>query len=94
MHEEEFRALRFEIHETRKVYRVFRTIDKKGMGWINYKKVLSFCKIIETPFVKSIFVVFDKRKTGFICFRDFFMIIYDYCTLSPQQLGECYRYNE
>ena len=86
-HEEEFRALRFEINETRKVYRVFRTIDRKNIGWIDYRKVLSFCKINETPFVKSIFVVFDKRKTSYICFRDFFMIIYDYCTLAPQQLG-------
>jgi hypothetical protein len=87
MHEEEFRALRFEINETRKIYRVFKTIDRKDIGWINYKKVLAYCKINETPFVRSIFVVFDKRKTNFICFRDFFVIIYDYCTLSPLQIG-------
>ena len=32
MHEEEFRALRFEMNETREVYRVFKTIDKRGLG--------------------------------------------------------------
>jgi Ca2+-binding EF-hand superfamily protein len=87
-HEEELRALRFEIDETRKMYQVFVSIDRKALGWISYKKVLAYCKINETPFVRSIFVVFDKRKTEHICFRDFFMIIYDYCTLAPQQLGE------
>ena len=112
MHEEEFRALRFEMNETREVYRVFKTIDKRGLGkcttaqsaykswscflynltfenagWISYQKILKYCKINETPFIKSLFTVFDKRKTGHVCFRDFFMIIYDYCTLAPTQLG-------
>lgn len=88
MHEEELRALRFEVEETRKVYRVFASIDKKNVGWVHYQRVLQYCRIHDSNFVKSIFLVFDKRKTNFICFRDFFMIVYDYCTLANQQLVE------
>jgi hypothetical protein len=86
-HQEELNALRLYERETEALYQMFKSIDKKGIGWIQIKSLFDLIEIEESNFTRTVFSVFDKENTGYICFRDFFVIVWNICTMAVVPLG-------
>jgi Ca2+-binding EF-hand superfamily protein len=86
-HQEELHALRLYERETDALYKIFKSIDKNGIGWIRIKSLFDLIEVEESNFTRTVFSVFDKENTGYICFRDFFVIIWNICTMAVIPLG-------
>jgi Ca2+-binding EF-hand superfamily protein len=87
-HGDEFTALRFYEKEITLLYQAFKTIDKKGCGWISIASLFRYIRMEETNFSRTVFSTYDDKNTGFICFRDFLVIVWNICTLPPTPLSK------
>jgi hypothetical protein len=87
-HGDEFTALRFYEKEITLLYQAFKTIDRKGCGWISIASLFRYIRMEETNFSRTVFSTYDDKNTGFICFRDFLVIVWNICTLPPTPLSK------
>ncbi len=67
---------------------MFKTIDKKKYGWISIQSLFEFIGIQESNFTRTAYSIYDAENTGYICFRDFFVITWDLCTVAMVPLGD------
>ena len=86
-HQEELNALRFYERETESLYSLFKRIDKKRIQWISIQSLFEFIEIEESNFTRTVFSSYDSENTGYICFRDFFVISWNISTIGVIPLG-------
>ena len=87
-HGEELIALRLYEKETKQLYDVFKAIDVDNCGWIRIASLFRYIRLEESNFSRTVFSVYDNKNTGYICFRDFAVIVWNICTLPPAPLSK------
>jgi hypothetical protein len=91
-YEQDFSLLGISENNLYKLYNIFSTLDSHESGWISITSLFQFLNIEETNFTRRIFSMYDDRCKGFIDFRDFVIIMWDYCTLTRKAMGMIYFY--
>lgn len=85
----QFQALHLTRNDVKRLYKVFTTMDIDRSGSITLAELLAHIDLPRTAYTEKIFSIFDDDNSGEIDFREFVLAVWNYCTLSKVNLGEC-----
>lgn len=86
---QQFRALRLKDHEVKQLHEVFWYLDRDHIQWLDIQEIYNYVGMKPTKYSDFIFNHYNDEKTyGFIPFRDFVVVLWNYCSLSPSPLGK------
>jgi Ca2+-binding EF-hand superfamily protein len=84
---QQFRALRLKDHEVKQLHEIFWYLDLDHLHWLDIQEIYGYVGMKPTKYSDFIFNHYNTEATyGFIPFRDFVVILWNYCSLSPSPL--------
>lgn len=86
---QQFRALRLKDHEVKQLHEIFWYLDRDHLQWLEIQEIYDYVGMRPTKYSDFIFNHYNTEAThGFVPFRDFVVILWNYCSLAPSPLGE------
>jgi len=82
-----FSALKLSENDVGRLFRIFKKMDKNEKGCISIIDMLNFLDCDRTKFTTRVFSMFDADSSGKIDFREFVVTLWNYCTISKENLG-------
>jgi hypothetical protein len=86
----EFDSLLLTEQNVAALYKVFKNIDVDRSGNIAISELFHSLRIERTKFTERVFSIFDRSGNKGIEFRDFVLVLWNYCTLGEASLGQMY----
>lgn len=86
---QQFRALRLKDSEVKQLHHLYYYLDVKHVNWIEIEEIYNYVGMKGTKYSEFIFNYYNTEATfGFISFRDFVVILWNYCSLAASPLGK------